>query len=145
MRNFIRSVSLMAIAIVYAGVLTVSTAHAQTTHSVSVTIPFDFSVGKMSFKAGAYTVQATASGILVFTSNDELSRKFATSDYDVFSNTSRQPHFVFIRYGSETFLREVFLSSSNDCNRLPVSKREKEVAQQYVSGQEVSLLTDPVR
>jgi hypothetical protein len=144
MRNLIRSVSFM-VAIVCASVLTVSAAHAQTIHSVSVTVPFDFSVGKMSFKAGAYTVQATASGILVFTSNDELSRRFVSSDFDAFSNTSRQPHFVFIRYGSETFLREVFLSSNNDCNRLPVSKREKEVAQRYVSGQELSLLTDPVR
>lgn len=145
MRNLIRSVSFMAIAFVSASVLTVSAAHAQTTHSVSVAIPFDFSVGKMSLKAGAYMVQATASGILVFTSNDELSRRFVSSNFDVFSNASRQPHFVFIRYGSETFLREVFLSSNNDCNRLPVSKREKEVAQQYSSGQELSLLTDPVR
>ena len=144
MRNLIRSVSFM-VAIVCASALTVSTARAQAIHTVSVTIPFDFSVGKMSLKAGAYTVQATTSGILVFTSNDELSRRFVSSDLDEFSNASRQPHFVFIRYGSETFLREVFVSSNNDCNRLPVSKREKEVAQRYVSGQELSLLTAPVR
>jgi len=140
MRNLLKS--LMAIAIICASVLTVS-AHAQTTHSVSVTIPFDFSVGNMSLKAGAYTVHGNASGILVFTNNDERSSKFVSSDFDMFSNASRQPHFVFIRYGSETFLREVFLSGDNDCNRLPVSKREKEVA--HVSGQELSLLTNPVR
>jgi hypothetical protein len=58
---------------------------------------------------------------------------------------SKEPHLVFIRYGSEAFLKRVFLFGDEDFHELPESSRERELVKNQASGAEVSLLIQPAR
>ena len=125
--------------------LTAARADAQTGSRVVVNVPFDFFVGSTTLKAGTYKVAALDSGVLVFTSEEATQQTFALSNRDGASNRSEQPHLVFARYGTETFLNQVFMSSANDCNELRTSNRERTLQRKQVTGEEVSLLIEPAR
>jgi hypothetical protein len=57
---------------------------------------------------------------------------------------SQEPHLVFIRYGSEAFLRRVF-SGNEECRELPESSRERELIKTQASGVELSLVIPQAR
>ena len=125
--------------------LTLVPAHAQSDSRVLATIPFDFSVGNTTLKAGSYTVEQLQSGIIAFSSEDGKERQFALTLPGDSDKQSQEPHLVFIRYGSEAFLKRVFLSSNEDCQELPESSREREIIKNQASGAELSLLIPPAR
>jgi hypothetical protein len=120
-------------------------AHAQSGSRVLANIPFDFSVGNTTLKAGSYTVEQLQSGIIAFSSEEEKQHQFALSFPGDSAKQSQEPHLVFIRYGSETFLKRVFLSGNEDCRELPESSRERELIKNQASGAELSLLIPPTR
>ena len=145
MKNLIKS-TLSAVLMTVLGVAMMGApAHAQVSSRVLVDIPFDFSVGNNTLKAGSYQVQELQSGLLAFTRNDGQGGKFVLTVPGDTANRSQQAHFVFVRYGSEAFLSKVFLSAGDDCKEFSPSKRERELIQGRESGQEVSLLIQPVR
>jgi hypothetical protein len=123
--------------------LTVVPAHAQVGIRESVSIPFDFSVGSTQLKAGMYTIKEVQPGTLAISSVDGQQHDFALTFRGDSANLSRQPHLVFNRYGSQTFLEKVFLSSENDYERLVPGKREKELSKRQAGGEEFSLLVQP--
>ena len=123
--------------------LTLVPAHAQSDSRVLATIPFDFSVGNTTLKAGSYTVEQLQSGIIAFSSEDGKERQFALTLPGDSDKQSQEPHLVFIRYGSEAFLKRVFLSRNEDCQELPESTRERELIKNQASGGELSLLIQP--
>ena len=125
--------------------ITVVPAHAQVGIREFVNIPFDFAVGQTQFKAGMYTVDEVQAGTLAISSVDGQHHSFALTFRGDSANHSRQPHVVFTRYGSMTFLDKVFLSSENDYEELVPGKREKELAQRQKGGEELSLLIQPTR
>ena len=138
--------TLLAIVITVLGVgLTAAPAHAQAGSQVVANVPFDFFVGSTALKAGTYKVEALESGVLVFSSKDAPQQTFALSLRDDANNHSEQPHLVFARYGTETFLNKVFMSSANDCNELRTSDRERMLQRKQATGEEVSLLIEPAR
>lgn len=126
-------------------ILSVMPAHAQSGVRESVSIPFDFSVGGSSLKAGMYTVAEDRSGILTLTSIDGRQGIFALTVRDDAENASRHPHLVFMRYGSETFFDKIYLSADSDFYRVPLSKRERQVSNQHGVAEESSLLLEPAR
>jgi hypothetical protein len=125
--------------------LAIVPAHAQSGSRVSANIPFDFSVGNTTLKAGSYTVEQLQSGIIAFSSDDEKEHRFALTVPGVSGNQSQEPHLVFARYGSETFLKKVFLSGDGEYHELLRSSREKELIKNRASGDELSLLIQAAR
>jgi hypothetical protein len=136
---------LFAVITVLGAALTIVPAHAQSGSRVLANIPFDFSVRNTTLKAGSYTVEQLQSGIIAFSSEDEKEHQFALSFPGDSDKQNQEPHLVFVRYGSEAFLKRVFLSSSDDCHELPESSREREFIKNQASGAELSLLIQPAR
>jgi hypothetical protein len=134
---------LFAVITVLGVALTIVPAHAQSGSRVSANIPFDFSIGNTALKAGSYTVEQLQSGIITFNGEDEKAHQFALTFPGDADKESQGPHLVFIRYGSEAFLKRVFLFGNEDCRELPENSRERELIKNQVSGTELSLLIQP--
>ena len=136
---------LFALITVLGVALTIVPAHAQSGSRASANIPFDFSIGKATLRAGSYTVEQLQSGIITFSSEDEREHQFALTLPGDSDDEAQKPHLVFIRYGSEAFLKRVFLSGNEDCRELPESSRERDLIKNQASGAELSLLIQPAR
>jgi hypothetical protein len=122
--------------------LTIMPAQAQSGSRVLVNIPFDFSVGTTTLKAGTYTVKQLEPDILAFSSEDGREHKFALTFPADPDRQSQEPRLVFLRYGSEAFLNKVVFSS-DDCHELPESSRERELIKTQAADAELSLLIHP--
>jgi hypothetical protein len=136
---------LFAVITIVAGALTIVPAHAQSGSRAVANIPFDFSVGNTTLKAGSYTIEQLQSGILALRSSDDKEHQFAMTFPGDPGKQSQESRLVFIRYGSEVFLKQVFLSGNEDCHELPESSRERELIKNQASGAELSLLIPPTR
>jgi hypothetical protein len=136
---------LFALITVLGVTLTIAPAHAQSRSRTLANIPFEFSVGNTKLKAGSYTVEQLESGIIAFSSEDGKEHQFAMTFPGDSNKQSQEPRLVFIRYGSEAFLKRVFLSGNENYNELPESSRERELIKHQASGDELSLLIQPAR
>ena len=136
---------LLAVLTVFGAALTIVPAHAQSGSRVIANIPFEFSVGNTTLKAGSYTVEQLESGIIALSSEDGKQHQFAMTVPGDSDKQSRQSHLVFIRYGSEAFLKRVVISGNEDCHELPESGRERQLSKNQASGAELSLLIQPAR
>ncbi len=134
---------LLAVLTVFGAALTIVPAHAQSGSRALANIPFEFSVGNTTLKLGSYTVEQLQSGILALSSSDNKEHQFAMTFPGDSDRQSHEPHLVFIRYGSEAFLKKVVLSSDEDCDELPESSRERDLIKNQASGAELSLLIQP--
>src|SRR5690242_4525530 len=105
---------LFAVITVLSVALTFVPVHAQSGSRALANIPFDFSVGNTTLKAGSYTVKQLQSGIIAFSSEDEKEQQFALTFPGDPNSHSKESHLVFIRYGTEAFLKGVFLSRKED-------------------------------
>ena len=77
-------------------------------------------------------------------SSDAKEHEFAMTFPGDSDKQSQEPHLVFIRYGSEAFLKRVFFSG-DDCHEFPESSRERELIKNQASGAELSPLTQAAR
>src|SRR6266850_7791387 len=141
--QYVINFMLFAVITVLGVALTIVPAHAQSGSRALTNIPFDFSVGNTTLKAGSYTVEQLQSGILALSSSDAREHQFAMTFPGNSDKQSQEPHLVFIRYGSEAFLKSVFLPGNEDCHELPESSRERELIKNQASGAELSLLMPP--
>ena len=124
--------------------LTIVPAHAQTGNRVLANIPFDFSVGNTTLKAGTYTIELQ-SDILAFSSDDGKEHKFAFTVPGDSGNQSQEPHLVFTKYGNQAFLAKVFLAGNENYHELLRSSRERELIKNQAYGAELSLLIQSAR
>jgi|SRR5882762_9632923 len=136
---------LLAVITVFGVALTIVPAQAQSGSRALANIPFEFSVGNTTLKAGSYTIEQLQSGILALSSSDDKEHQFAITFPGDSDKQSQESHLVFIRYGSEVFLKKVFLSGNEDCHELPESSRERKIIKNQASGAELSLLIPPTR
>jgi hypothetical protein len=125
--------------------LTIVPAHAQSGSRVLANIPFEFSVGNTTLKAGNYTIEQLQSGIVAFSGEDEKEHQFALTVPGDSDKQNQESHLVFIRYGSEAFLKKIVLSGDENCRELPESSRERQLIKNQTSGTELSLLIQPPR
>jgi hypothetical protein len=125
--------------------LTIVPAHAQSGSRVLANIPFEFSVGNTILKAGNYTIEQLQSGIVALSSEDEKEHQFALTVPGDSDKQIQESHLVFIRYGSEAFLKKIVLSGDENCRELPESSRERQLIKNQTSGTELSLLIQPPR
>src|SRR4029077_18469422 len=93
-----------AVITVFGVALTTMPAHAQSGSRDLANIPFDFSVGNTTLKAGSYAVGQLHAGILAWSSSDEKEHQFAMIFPDDVDKQGQESKLVFIRYGSEAFL-----------------------------------------
>jgi hypothetical protein len=100
---------------------------------VRITIPFDFSVGKVSLPSGTYSVTRTGAahsllqlchkqgkGDAVATINSIQSNREALSDKD---------KLVFHRYGNQYFLAQFWTQGSSVGFELPTSEAERQISE----------------
>ena len=143
--QYLLKAMLIAVITVFGVALTIVPAHAQSRTRALANIPFDFSVGNNTLRAGSYTFEQLHSGILALSSSDEKEHQFAMTSPGDSDKQNQESKLVFIRYGSEAFLKRVFLSGDEDCHELPESSREKKLIKNQASGTELSLLIPPAR
>jgi hypothetical protein len=115
----------------------ISSAQAQSA-GAAVSIPFDFSVGKIHLKAGDYRIQPTALGTFLAFSGDGDTKYTLLMPGEKAALHNGQPYLVFHRYGSEVFLRKLVLSAEKAYN-LPRTNREKEILARLTPGDQVDL------
>ncbi len=128
-------------------VLTVVSAHAQSSGQFVATIPFDFYAAGKTLPAGAYLVtrstQTSAEG-LVLRRTDGRGDVFVTTRVSQASQIQRQSKLIFHRYGDEYFLSEIWTSGRIVGRELPISRRERslerQLATQGASKQKVAIL-----
>jgi len=141
--HYIMKPMLFAVTAVLGVAFTIVPAHAQSRSRVLANIPFDFSVGNTTLKAGSYTISQLESGLLAFSSDDGKEHQFALTVPGDAGSLSQEPHLVFTRYGNEAFLRRVFFAGNEDYHELLRSSRERELIKNQPSGAEFSLLLEP--
>jgi hypothetical protein len=91
--------------------LAIASANAQTPSRVEVNIPFDFSAGKATLKAGTYSIKRTSANVLVIRSVDEKTTALVNAPLTIGSRDSKAgERLVFNQYGSQYFLAQVWLS-----------------------------------
>ena len=134
---------LFAVITVLGVALTIAPAQAQSGNRVLANIPFDFSVGTTTLKAGSYTVKQLQSELVALISKDGRQQQFAMTLPGDSDKQSQDSYLVFIRYGSEAFLKRVSFSGNEGCHELPESSRERELIKSEASGTELSLLIQP--
>jgi hypothetical protein len=115
----------------------ISAAQAQSA-GAAVSIPFDFSVGKIHLKAGDYRIQPTALGTFLAFSSDGNTRYTLLMPGEKAALHNGQPYLIFHRYGNEIFLRKLVLSAEKTYN-LPRTSREKEILARLTPGEQVDL------
>ena len=144
MQYLLKPVFLAALTVLGAALTNVP-ANAQSGSRALANIPFDFSVGNTTLKAGSYSVEQLQSGILALSSSDNKGDQFAMTFPSDSDQQSQESHLVFIRYGSEVFLKRAFISGNENSYDLPESSREREIIKNQASGAELSLLIQPTR
>jgi len=107
-------------------------AMAQMTRQMTVTVPFDFYVGKTAVSAGTYTVYRTSTstgdGFLLRDSSGQV--KAAFSGQQVQSGKARSAaRLEFRRYNDSYFLGRVWSAGSNIGRELQQSRFERDKAQ----------------
>jgi hypothetical protein len=142
MQYLLKSI-LLAVITALAITLTITPAQAQSRSRVLANIPFEFSVGNTVLRAGNYTIDELQSGIVAFSSEDEKEHKFALMYPGDSDKQGQKPQLVFDRYGSETFLKSVVFSGTDDSLELPKSNRERDLIKSQTAGGEFSLLIQP--
>jgi hypothetical protein len=123
----------------------VAPAHAQVEKRMSVSVPFDFALGKATLRNGQYKVEELPTGVVAFTNLDGFARQFAvTSPGGQANGHNGEPYLVFTRYGSDTFLSSVVFSAT-DSYALPKTNREKELIAKQGSGNQVAMVIQPAQ
>jgi hypothetical protein len=111
--------------------LAMTSVSAQTLGRVEVKIPFDFTAGKVTFKAGNYSIKRVSNNALAIRSIDGRTNKLVDAPLALGARDSKAgERLVFNQYGDQYFLSQVWLSS--DAGRqLFTSGTEARVAVDY--------------
>jgi hypothetical protein len=97
--------------------------HAQSSDTVTATIPFAFTVGGTNLQAGKYTVKP-ASGALLIQNEDGKSSVMRMAGPISKNRASADTRLVFHRYGELYFLSEVWTSGEQYGRQLIKSRQE---------------------
>lgn len=122
---------LRSIAILGLFVLAVATVHAQTPSRVEVNIPFTFSAGKATLKAGAYSVKRVSNSALAIRSADGGTTALVNAPLTIGSRDSKPgERLVFNKYGDRYFLSQVWLRADSG-RQLFTSDAETKAAREF--------------
>jgi hypothetical protein len=126
-KQFIRTTAILGLFLV----LAISSANAQTAGRVEVNIPFDFSAGKVTLKAGDYSIKRTSGNALVIRSVDGKTNALISAPMEIGSRDYKAgQRLVFNQYGGRYFLSQVWLRIDNGL-QLFTSGAEVKAARDY--------------
>jgi len=111
--------------------LAMTSVSAQTAAKVEVKIPFDFTAGKATFKAGTYSIKRISDNSVAIRSLDDNTTKLVDAPLAIGARDSKAgERLVFNQYGDQYFLSQVWVNAENG-RQLFTSGAEKRSAQEY--------------
>ena len=111
--------------------LAMTSVSAQTAGKVEVKIPFDFTAGKATFKAGTYSIKRVSDNSVAIRSLDDNTTKLVDAPLAIGARDSKAgERLVFNQYGDRYFLSQVWVSADTG-RQLFTSGAEKKAAQEY--------------
>lgn len=114
--------------------LAIVSANAQTASKVEVNVPFDFSAGKATIKAGAYTVKQVSANMLTIRDLNGKTTAIVNAPLAIGSRDSKAGvRLVFNRYGDMYFLSQAWLGVDTG-RQLFTSGAERKAAREYLLG-----------
>jgi hypothetical protein len=135
----LKGLMLFGLMAVFIGSVASAPAHAQMPGIVA-DVPFDFSVGSNHLQAGNYRIETTGAMNVFVT----LSQTGGKTTYSLYNQGGRaaerkgQPYLVFTRYGADSFLTKIVISS-NESYEMPLTGQQKEILAQATSADQVNV------
>lgn len=112
-------------------VLAVANSQAQIPAKVVVSVPFDFTAGKATLKAGTYSIRRLNGNALSIKSADGMKTVVVNAPLTIGSRDFKAgERLVFNRYGADYFLSQVWLSVDSG-RQLHQSGREEKTAREF--------------
>ncbi len=110
--------------------LAMTSVSAQAPGRIEVKIPFDFAAGKVTFKAGTYSIKRVSDNSLAIRSTDGKTTKLVDAPLTIGSRDFKVgERLVFNQYGSQYFLSQVWLNA--DTGKQLFSGAETKAAREY--------------
>jgi hypothetical protein len=107
-------------------VLAVASVQAQIPAKVEVSVPFDFTAGKTTLKAGNYSIKRLNGNSLSIRSTDGEKATIVNAPLTIGSRDSKSgERLVFNRYGDQYFLAQVWLSVDSGRQVFPSAQELK--------------------
>jgi hypothetical protein len=129
-----QKVTIMIAALVVA-IASVTTVRAQSAGSVSVTIPFEFSVGTRTLPAGDYNVRRTLQGgsvVMRIQDNNNSVRAFLPNARPVGGlDIQAESKLVFSRYGNQYCLSQIWIAGRSTGAELNKTNRERSLQREF--------------
>jgi len=111
--------------------LAIANVKAQTPSRVEVNIPFDFSAGKATLKAGSYSIRRTSGNAIAIRSVDGKTTALINAPLTIGSRDFKAgERLVLTQYGDQYFLSQVWLSVDTG-RQLFTSGAETKTAREY--------------
>jgi hypothetical protein len=110
--------------------LAVAGVRAQAPSKVEVNIPFEFSAGKTTLKAGVYTIKRVSASNVTLRSEDGQSVILNAPQSLTSSDPNSVERLVFSKRGEQYFLSQIWLTA--DTGRQIWTERKREKAEQIV-------------
>lgn len=117
MKNQIyRAIAILSMVFGLAGV----SVHGQTPSKVEVDIPFDFSAGKATLKAGVYSVRRSSANLLVL--RDSFGKSVILNAPLSIESKNKGERLVFNKHSEKYVLKQVWLSGETGRQLMPSEK-----------------------
>jgi hypothetical protein len=111
--------------------LAIASVKTQTPSRVEVNVPFDFSAGKATLKAGSYSIKRNSANLLTIRSADGKTTAVVNAPLTIGSRESKAgERLVFNHYGDRYFLSQVWLNVDTG-RQLFTSGEETKAARDY--------------
>ena len=130
---------LRSISILFALLLAISAAHAQTP-ALQAAIPFNFVVGNRALPAGEYTLSntwLTSANLISLRNLDAPITSIAATNPCSVNQVPKTSKLVFHRIGNEYFLYQIWVEGEKTGREFPMSKLEVQMAKNAPQTEEV--------
>ena len=108
--------------------LAVGSVQAQTGYRIQTNIPFDFTAGKTSLRAGIYSVDMISENALLVRSIDGKQRVLLLARQAEAGGKQKPARIIFNRYGDRYFLSQAWVSGGDVGRELHPSGAERRLA-----------------
>lgn len=129
----------MVVILSFLMILSVSSAHAQSSREMTAKIPFSFIVVNKTFPAGEYSMTrlnpASDKAVLAIKSLDGRMSKVVLTMPVQASATSESGKLIFTRYEDQYFLSQIWTPADNTGLELPKSRSERSLLARNLAGE----------
>src|SRR5687768_4934743 len=112
--------------------LTVGSVQAQSGYTIKVDIPFDFTAGETSLRAGIYAIKLTSENVLLVRSIDGKKSVLVLARQATEPRSRQKPgRIIFNRYGDRYFLSQAWVRGADLGVELNLSGAERRLAKEH--------------